>query len=102
MGERIDALLTVREWYTLVLALPEGKLGQALGFISTGTGKQPLPAVLSNESGGTVVEGGQLKADPAVAPTVIFDADNPGQCLAHCHNAYHAERGMMALFSYIK
>ena len=34
--------------------------------------------------------------------TVIFDADNPGQWLTHCHNAYHAERGMMGVFSYIK
>ena len=190
MGERIDALLTVREGFTPVLALPEGKSGQALGFISTGTGKKPLPAVLPGTMEGTVVHGGQLKADPSVslparAPdrshelrltggmkdydwginghrfdikdpfalpfnvrtgervevkfindsdmwhpmhlhghtfqvgvdgarkdtvivrpkqtvTVIFDADNPGQWLAHCHNAYHAERGMMALFSYIK
>ncbi|WP_240617871.1 MULTISPECIES: multicopper oxidase domain-containing protein [unclassified Pseudarthrobacter] len=39
---------------------------------------------------------------PKQTVTVIFDADNPGQWLAHCHNAYHAERGMMALFSYIK
>ena len=31
--------------------------------------------------------------------TVIFDADDPGQRLAHCHRAYHAERGMLALFS---
>ena len=188
MGERIDALLTVREGYTPVMALAEGKTGQALGFISTGTGKKPLPAVLPNKLDGTVVDGGQLKADPKVtladkAPdrthdvhltgsmmnydwgingkrfdmnnpyantfdiktgervevkfindtdmwhpmhlhghtfqvrgggarkdtiivrprqtvTVIFDADNPGQWLAHCHNAYHAERGMMTVFSY--
>lgn len=190
MGERIDALLTVREGFTPVLALPEGKIGQALGFVSTGTGKQPLAAVLPDKLEGTVVDGGQLKADPTVTlavktpdrthelkltggmekydwgingnrfdmnkpfktafdiragervevkfindtemwhpmhlhghtfqvgdggarkdtvivrpkqtVTVVFDADNPGQWLAHCHNAYHAERGMMALFSYIK
>ncbi|WP_427007724.1 multicopper oxidase family protein [Pseudarthrobacter sp. H2] len=190
MGERIDALLTVGEGFTPVMALPEGKTGKALGFISTGTGKKPLPAVLPGKLEGTVVDGGQLKADPTVTlaaktpdrihelkltggmdkydwginghrfdmskpfeqtfdiragervevnfvndtdmwhpmhlhghtfqvgaggarkdtvivrpkqtVTVIFDADNPGQWLAHCHNAYHAERGMMALFSYIK
>lgn len=190
MGERIDALLTVKEGFTPVMALPEGKTGQGLGFISTGTGKQPLPAVLPDTLDGTVLDGGQLKADPTVTladrtpdrkhelkltggmdkydwgingnrfdmtkpfenafdikagervevkfindtemwhpmhlhghtfqvgtggarkdtvivrakqtVTVIFDADNPGQWLAHCHNAYHAERGMMALFSYIK
>ncbi|MFJ6375395.1 multicopper oxidase family protein [Pseudarthrobacter oxydans] len=190
MGERIDALLTVKEGFTPVIALPEGKTGQALGFISTGTGKQPLPAVLPNKLEGTVLDGSALTADPAVAlkerspdrshdlrltgsmgkydwginghryemvnpfdhafdikegervevkfinetdmwhpmhlhghtfqvgaggarkdtvivgpkqtVTVIFDADNPGQWLVHCHNAYHAEQGMMALFSYIK
>ncbi|MGY4541871.1 FtsP/CotA-like multicopper oxidase with cupredoxin domain [Arthrobacter sp. UYNi723] len=190
MGERIDALLTVAEGFTPLLALPEGKTGQALGFVSTGTGKQPLPAVLPNRLEGTVLDGAQLQADPKanlqdrtpdrihelrltggmenydwgingrrfeminpfeqafdikegerievkfindtdmwhpmhlhghtfqVGPggarkdtvivrpnetvTVIFDADNPGQWLVHCHNAYHAERGMMALFSYIK
>ena len=190
MGERVDALLTVREGFTPVLALPEGKVGQALGFVSTGTGRKPLPAVLPDTLEGTVLDGGQLKADPTVtlaaknpdrthelkltggmdkydwgingnrfdmtkpfehtfdlkagervevkftndtdmwhpmhlhghtfqvgaggarkdtvivrpkqSVTVMFDADNPGQWLAHCHNAYHAERGMMALFSYIK
>ncbi|MFX1821293.1 multicopper oxidase family protein [Pseudarthrobacter sp. CC4] len=190
MGERIDALLTVREGFTPVMALAEGKTGQALGFISAGTGRKPLPAVLPNKLEGTVVDGGQLKADPTVAlgdkasdrihevrltggmmnydwgingkrfdmdnpfsnafeirtgervevkfindtdmwhpmhlhghtfqvtgggarkdtiivrpkqtVTVVFDADNPGQWLTHCHNAYHAERGMMAVFSYIK
>ena len=66
MGERIDALLTVRNGFTPVMALPEGKTGQALGFISTGTGKQPLPAVLPDTLDGTVVDGGQLKADPGV------------------------------------
>ncbi|MGY2747750.1 multicopper oxidase family protein [Arthrobacter sp. UYCu723] len=190
MGERIDALITVKDGFTPVMALPEGKTGQALGFISTGTGKRPLPATLPNTLEGTVVDGGQLKAAPDVVlpaktpdrthelkltggmekydwginghrfdmtkpfenafdikagervevrfindtdmwhpmhlhghtfqvgaagarkdtvivrakqtVTVTFDADNPGQWLTHCHNAYHAERGMMGVFSYIK
>ncbi|MCE7004626.1 multicopper oxidase family protein [Kibdelosporangium philippinense] len=29
-----------------------------------------------------------------------FDADNPGQWMTHCHNAYHAEAGMMTLLGY--
>jgi FtsP/CotA-like multicopper oxidase with cupredoxin domain len=35
--------------------------------------------------------------------TVIADmiADNPGQWLAHCHNLYHAEAGMMTVLSYL-
>lgn len=31
---------------------------------------------------------------------VDFDADNPGQWAAHCHNIYHAEAGMMTTLSY--
>ncbi|MFI9782999.1 multicopper oxidase family protein [Kitasatospora sp. NPDC051984] len=29
-----------------------------------------------------------------------FDADNPGQWMVHCHNAYHGESGMMGLVAY--
>ncbi|MDW4911498.1 multicopper oxidase domain-containing protein, partial [Streptomyces sp. ADMS] len=29
-----------------------------------------------------------------------FDADNPGQWMLHCHNAYHAEAGMMTNVAY--
>ncbi|MFF7133656.1 multicopper oxidase family protein [Streptomyces sp. NPDC008196] len=32
--------------------------------------------------------------------SVFFDADNPGQWMLHCHNAYHGEVGMMALVAY--
>ncbi|CAM5319251.1 Multicopper oxidase MmcO OS=Streptomyces antimycoticus OX=68175 GN=mmcO_1 PE=4 SV=1 [Streptomyces antimycoticus] len=32
--------------------------------------------------------------------SVVFDADNPGQWMLHCHNAYHGEAGMMALVAY--
>lgn len=31
---------------------------------------------------------------------VDLQADNPGQWLAHCHNAYHGELGMMTSLSY--
>ncbi len=31
-----------------------------------------------------------------------LDADNPGQWAAHCHNAYHAEAGMMTTFGYVE
>lgn len=34
--------------------------------------------------------------------TVDFDADNPGQWLTHCHNAYHAELGMATVLSYVR
>jgi multicopper oxidase len=37
---------------------------------------------------------------PGRTVTVDFDADNPGRWMAHCHNAYHAEAGMMATLGY--
>lgn len=37
---------------------------------------------------------------PNQTVTCDFDADNPGRWMTHCHNAYHAEAGMMALLSY--
>ena len=190
MGERIDALLTVGEGYTPVLALAEGKAQMAYGLLSTGSGTIPARADLPTALTGKVVDGGQLNADPSVnlaaktpdrvhelrltggmmsydwginghrfdmanpfentfdlkagervevkfvndtemwhpmhihghtfqigetgarkdtvivlpkeTVTVQFDADNPGQWLFHCHNAFHAERGMMGVFSYLK
>lgn len=32
--------------------------------------------------------------------SVFFNADNPGQWMLHCHNAYHGEAGMMANVAY--
>jgi FtsP/CotA-like multicopper oxidase with cupredoxin domain len=32
----------------------------------------------------------------------VFDADNPGIWMIHCHNVYHAEAGMMALLGYLR
>lgn len=37
---------------------------------------------------------------PMRSLTVLFDADNPGLWMAHCHNIYHAESGMMTVFGY--
>ncbi len=188
MGERIDAIVTVQAETTAVLALPEGKAGQAVGYIDAGAGKMPASSKLPDKLEGNVVDGGKLHADPsAILPekatdrkhelhltggmakfdwgindhrfdlakpyahafevktgervevvfindtmmwhpmhlhghtfqigtdgarkdtvivrpgervTVFFDADNPGQWLTHCHNVYHAEQGMMGVFSY--
>lgn len=33
---------------------------------------------------------------------VDLAADNPGQWLLHCHNAYHGELGMMTVLSYVR
>lgn len=190
MGERIDALLTVSDGFTPVLALPEGKAGSTYGLISTGSGTAPTPGQMPATLRGVVTDGGRLTADAsarltAKSPdrrhtmrltggmhsydwgingrtfdmdnpfdgafdirvnervqitvtndtmmwhpmhlhghsfqisgggarkdTVIvrpresvileFDADNPGQWLAHCHNAYHAARGMIGMVSYVR
>ncbi|NKQ52880.1 multicopper oxidase family protein [Amycolatopsis sp. K13G38] len=39
---------------------------------------------------------------PGQTVEVDFDAGNPGQWLAHCHNAYHGEAGMMTIVSYVE
>lgn len=39
---------------------------------------------------------------PGSTVSVLFDADNPGQWLYHCHNAYHAASGMMGVLSYVR
>lgn len=48
--------------------------------------------------------GGPRKDTSVVLPgqtlRVIFDADNPGRWVAHCHNIYHAESGMMSVVAY--
>ncbi|MFI5794342.1 multicopper oxidase family protein [Streptomyces sp. NPDC051677] len=48
--------------------------------------------------------GGARKDTTIVLPrktvSVVFDADNPGQWMLHCHNVYHGEVGMMALVAY--
>lgn len=37
---------------------------------------------------------------PGQTIAVDLQADNPGQWLTHCHNAYHGELGMMSVISY--
>jgi FtsP/CotA-like multicopper oxidase with cupredoxin domain len=53
-----------------------------------------------------VAPGGVRKDTVAVLPmqTVVceFDANNPGQWMIHCHNAYHLEAGMMRTFAYTR
>ncbi len=38
---------------------------------------------------------------PGAAVSVDLQADNPGQWLVHCHNAYHMASGMATLMSYV-
>ena len=37
---------------------------------------------------------------PMQTVAIDLDTDNPGQWLAHCHNAYHGKLGMMTVMSY--
>lgn len=37
---------------------------------------------------------------PNTKLSVLFDADNPGKWMLHCHNAYHGEAGMMTNVAY--
>ncbi|WP_216912459.1 multicopper oxidase family protein [Nocardia noduli] len=39
---------------------------------------------------------------PGTSLAVEFDADNPGEWMFHCHNAYHFEAGMTANLMYIR
>ncbi|CAG6395234.1 multicopper oxidase family protein [Streptomyces cocklensis] len=39
---------------------------------------------------------------PGTSLAVEFDADNPGEWMFHCHNAYHFEAGMAADLHYIR
>jgi FtsP/CotA-like multicopper oxidase with cupredoxin domain len=43
---------------------------------------------------------GPVVVKPNQTVTVDLDANNPGQWMTHCHNAYHAEAGMMATLGY--
>lgn len=53
----------------------------------------------------TAVRAGAVKDTLQVAPgeriDVDFTADNPGQWLTHCHNAYHMATGMATILSYL-
>ncbi len=48
--------------------------------------------------------GGARKDTAVILPgerlTADFDADNPGLWMAHCHNVYHSESGMMTVIGY--
>ena len=184
MGERFDVEVTLADGVFPLVAAAEGKTGQALALIRTGSGRPPAATVRPDELHGQVLLGTQLRASEAAQlasktvdrthnlllgggmtgyrwtingktfaesspltitegqrvrlrfanhtamfhpmhlhghtfavtgggprkDTVIvrpmqsvdveFDATNPGQWVTHCHNIYHAERGMMVALSY--
>jgi FtsP/CotA-like multicopper oxidase with cupredoxin domain len=50
---------------------------------------------------GTGVRKDTVNVLPMQTLPVDLQADNPGQWLLHCHNAYHGELGMMTVLSYL-
>ncbi|MFI7676332.1 multicopper oxidase family protein [Actinophytocola sp. NPDC049390] len=58
---------------------------------SGGTTETPLPAGIRKDT---------VMVAPGDRLTIDFTADNPGQWLVHCHNAYHMATGMAAMLSY--
>ena len=51
-------------------------------------------------AGGTGPRKDTVLVPPMGAVSVDFAADNPGKWMVHCHNAYHAEAGMMTRLEY--
>ena len=51
-------------------------------------------------AGGTGPRKDTLLIPAMGAAQVDFVANNPGQWMVHCHNAYHAEAGMMTRLDY--
>jgi FtsP/CotA-like multicopper oxidase with cupredoxin domain len=184
MGERYDVEVTLADGVFPLVALAEGKEGEALAFVRTGAGAAPESPVRPAELDRKVLLGNELtpaessrlttrsvdrahalnlsgsmtpyrwtingKSFPDTAPlsvrqgervrmqftnhsmmfhpmhvhghtfaltdtglrkdTVIvrpmrtvsvdLQADNPGVWMTHCHNIYHAERGMMTALTY--
>lgn len=187
MGERYDVTVNLGDGVFPLVALPEGKQGQALAVVRTGAGAVPPPGVRPAELNRRVLLGTALRSTPEVTlpdrkPDRTYDlglsgnmasyvwtingrtfgqhqpltmrrgeavrlrflnqsmmfhpmhvhghtfqvrgangpgprkdtvlvlpmqavvadlvADNPGQWATHCHNIYHAERGMMTTLSY--
>jgi FtsP/CotA-like multicopper oxidase with cupredoxin domain len=52
-------------------------------------------------AGGTGPRKDTLLVPPMRAASVDLVADNPGAWMIHCHNAYHAEAGMMTRLDYV-
>ena len=58
--------------------------------VVTGSGSAATPGVRKDT----------VNVLPMQTLAIDLDTDNPGQWLAHCHNAYHGELGMMTVMSY--
>ena len=61
MGERYDAVVTLRDGVFPLVAIPYGKEGQAMALVRTGSGAAPAPSVRPAELDGEVVEAFDLE-----------------------------------------
>ncbi len=67
MGERYDAVITLADGVFPLVAVAEGKRGQALGVVRTAAGAPPAAAVRPGELDGRLLTLEELRADPRVA-----------------------------------
>ncbi|HZL81342.1 MAG TPA: multicopper oxidase domain-containing protein, partial [Demequina sp.] len=56
---------------------------------------------LAGTSGRPGIRKDTVNVLPMGTLAVDLQANNPGQWALHCHNAYHAELGMMTVLSYV-
>ncbi len=57
-------------------------------------------ALTGEDSGGADVRKDTVVVLPGKTVAITVQADNPGQWLLHCHNAYHMAQGMSTVLSY--
>lgn len=75
MGERYDAIVTVRDGVFPLVAVPFGKKGQAMALVRTGTGAAPSADIEPRELSGAVLMGSDLLPAPgARLPARTVDA----------------------------
>ena len=80
--------------------------GQPASFAADAQALALAEQGLANGHTAALVEADGLRKDTVLVPPMgqvhlDLDADNPGQWMLHCHNAYHAEAGMMTTMSYV-
>jgi hypothetical protein len=98
-----------------LVALAECKDATALGVVRTGAGSPPPKDERPADLDRRLVGHGDLRAgrrgdrapgrtpsrrSPARRSAATCRPTTPGQWIMHCHNAYHAEAGMMTLLAY--
>ena len=87
----------------------EGETGQRVEMVFTNTTGMSHPMHLHGHvfevtkiSGHPVAQGAlhdTVLVPPHGSVTIVFDANNPGNWMIHCHVLYHAEGGMMGIYS---